>query len=928
MDKNMKLLVVSLLCSLAVWGQETKDIESVVSLQASTTVEYGRGIVVGQQESTAASAKVTDGELSHKTSINPSNGLFGMLPGLQVLQNAGNAWDDGALLYVRGLGTNNGKQPLILIDGFERSISGLTTQEIESVTVLKDAASLSLYGGRGANGVVYIKTKRGLNMAPVIDFTYQFNMGVPKNIPDFVDGYTYAQALNEALKNDGLGPRYESRELEAFKNRTYPDFYPDVDWMKEALRDRSFGDNVNFSIRGGGKVAKYYAQINFLDDRGILKPTEDNDGYSTQFKYSKLNIRTNLDVQLGKNTQLELSLLGNFSEHNRPGRAIKDIFTALYHVPSGAFPIKTSRGVWGGTSVYAGNPIAYISGTGYARSQSRSLYADMALKQDFSSILPGLSGTMRIGLDNYAAYWDSNVQKFAYESAVKNWDGGSDTYKKLGESSELKFENDLGAVQRRINLTARLDYTTAWKQNKLDAVLLYAMDKESNKGQNKTFAFMDMVAQVHYAHKGRYLLDVAMSASGSSILEPGRRWGFFPAISAGWVLSEETFMKAAQLNLLKLRASYGIAGRADYAVNLYKTTYGSGGNYFFKDTPSSLSGMKEAQLPVSGLTYEKSHKWNVGVDLMAFSKLSMTLDAFYDHRTDILLSTGAITSSVLGITPPKSNNGVVDNYGVELSLRWNDRIGHLNYNIGGQFTFVRNEIKEMNEIYRPYDYLKRTGRSLEQIFGYEVEGIYQSQAEIDSREVKQQLSEVRPGDLKYKDQNGDKVIDQYDMVALGYNQTCPEIYYAFDLGAEYKGVGFTALFQGVSHYSQILDAPSVFRPLVNNNTISQHYYDNRWSESTPDGKYPRLTSTGSPNNYCNNSLWVADASFLKLRTLELYYQLPEKWLYPTKCVKQMRVFARAHDLFSIDSMKVFDPESVGATHPLMTQYAFGINLRF
>lgn len=928
MDKNMKLLVVFLFCSLAAWGQESNDIELATSGQEAKTVQYGRGIAVSRQESTAASAMVTADDLSHKTSISPSNGLFGMLPGLQVLQNAGNAWNDDASMYVRGLGTTNGKKPLILVDGFERSISGLTTQEIESVTVLKDAASLALYGGRGANGVVYVKTKRGVNMAPVIDFTYQFNMGVPKNIPDFVDGYTYAQALNEALRNDGLAPRYDNRELEAFKNQTYPDFYPNVDWMKEALRDRSYGDNVNFSIRGGGNVAKYYAQINFLDDRGILKPVANNDGYSTQFKYSKLNIRTNLDVQLGKTTQLELSLLGNFSEHNRPGRAIQDIFTALYKVPSGAFPLKTSRGIWGGTSVYSNNPIAYISDTGYARSQSRSLYADMVLKQDLSSILAGLSGTVKIGLDNYAAYWDSNTKKFEYESAVKNWDGGDDTYKKLGESSELSFSNDLGAVERHINLSAQLDYTSSWKQHKLDAVLLYAMDKESNKGQNKTFSFIDMVAQAHYAYKGRYLLDVAMSASASSILEPGNRWGFFPAVSAGWLLSKENFLKADWLDLLKLRASYGIAGRADYAVNLYKATYGAGGKYFFKDTPSALNGMKEAQLPVSGLTYEKSHKWNVGVDFMAFGKLSMSVDAFYDHRTDILMATNAVTSAVLGITPPKSNSGVVDNYGMELALRWSDRIGHLNYNIGGQFTFTRNEIKEMNEIFRPHDYLKRTGRPLGQLFGYEVEGIYRDQAEIDSRPVKQLLSDVRPGDLKYKDQNNDNIIDEYDMVALGYNNTCPEIYYAFDLGAEYKGFGLTALFQGASRYSQVLNAPSVFRPLINDNTISKHYYANRWSEATPDAKYPRLTSTGSPNNYANNSLWIADASFLKLRTLELYYQLPEKWLSGTKCIKQMKVFARAHDLFSLDNMKVFDPESVEAAHPLMTQYVFGINLRF
>ena len=235
----------------------------------------------------------------------------------------------------------------------------------------------------------------------------------------------------------------------------------------------------------------------------------------------------------------------------------------------------------------------------------------------------------------------------------------------------------------------------------------------------------------------------------------------------------------------------------------------------------------------------------------------------------------------------------------------------------------------MNEVYRPYDYLKRTGHSVGQYFGYEVEGIYKSQKEIDEREVKQVLDEVQPGDLKFKDQNGDKIIDAYDQVALGYSNICPEIYYGFNLGAEYKGFGFTALFQGVANYSQLLDTRSIYRPLVNNNTISQHYYDNRWTASNPDGKYPRLTYNGSKNNYNTNSMWVADASFLKLRTLEVYYQLPERWIKSLPGVSQARVFARGHDLFSIDKMDgVIDPELTGASHPLMSQYTFGVNLRF
>ena len=354
MKRSMKFIAAFLLLPCVATAQVTDSIQ-----------QYGRGISFNMKESTVAGAMATSEQISHKTSIDPSNSLYGLIPGLQVLQNGGYAWDDGATLYIRGVGTSNSSTPLILVDGFEREISSLTVQEIESVTVLKDAASLALYGIRGANGVVYIKTKRGAVHAPVINFGYEFNFSTPNRLPDFVDGYTYAQALNEGMKNDGLSPRYSQRELDAFREQTYPEFYPNVNWWDEALRDHAYGNNVNFSISGGGERVQYYAQLNYLNNLGIYQPTEENDGYSTQLKYSKMNIRTNLDIKVSNTTKVKLNLLGVFSENNRPQSDISDVFGALYQVPSGAFPIKTSQDIWGGTTVYSNNPIANIAGSGY-----------------------------------------------------------------------------------------------------------------------------------------------------------------------------------------------------------------------------------------------------------------------------------------------------------------------------------------------------------------------------------------------------------------------------------------------------------------------------------------------------------------------------------------------------------------------------------
>ena len=362
MNKRFNIVLAGILCSLGVMAQE----DTLTVRQNNEVIELGRTIAYDAKEVTGAVSATTN--FSHKNSIKPSNQLFGTLPGLMVLQNAGTVWENGATMYVRGTSSLNSNSPLVLVDGFERSIDELSSEEIESVSVLKDAVATSLYGIRGANGVVLVKTKRGTIGAPKINFSYEFNMATPKRLPDFVDGYTYANALNEAMRNDGLSPRYSDSELNAFKNQTNPNFYPNVDWIDESLRDVSYGDNVNFSAQGGSKFVRYYTMLNFLDNRGILKPTSDNDGYSTQLKYTRLNIRTNLDITVSPTTTVQLNLLGNFTEHNRPGESTDNIFSALYQVPSGAFPVKTDRGIWGGTTTYSNNPVALISGRGYALS--------------------------------------------------------------------------------------------------------------------------------------------------------------------------------------------------------------------------------------------------------------------------------------------------------------------------------------------------------------------------------------------------------------------------------------------------------------------------------------------------------------------------------------------------------------------------------
>ncbi len=890
-------------------------------------IEYGRDINLGLKESTTSTAFTTQKELSHRKETSPRNALYGLIPGLQVLQRQGTAWDTTGEMYVRGANTLNTNAPLVLIDGFERELGQISMDEIESITVLKDAVSTALYGMRGGNGVILVKTKHGVAGTPQIRFAYEFNMATPFRKPKFVDGYTYAQALNEGMRNDGLAPRYSDKELAAFKDGSMPYMYPNVNWWNESLRNFSNGHNVTFSATGGGKNVKYYTQLNYLNDNGILKPTQDNDGYSTQFKFSKLNIRTNLDIELSPTTKLQLNMFGTFSEHNRPNETVANIFSALYRVPAGAFSIKNDHNIWSGTTDISTNPVAMISGTGYARSQQRNFFADLKLSQDLGFLLKGLSVGAQLALDNSAAYWDGNARKYGYEQTYYDWETGTYSYKNLRNETALSSSHSVGASRNHFNAAAFVNYRNEWDKHFLATSLQYRMDKLTAKGQNTSYSFIDLVGQVHYSYNQRYLLDLSLSGSASSILMPGKRWGIFPAVGAGWVVSEENFARQPWLDLFKLRASYGISGRADYDNDLYIDMYGNGGTYLFGKTPLATKGLRISQLGIMDLTYEKSHKFNAGFDMRAFKKLSMTFDVFYDHRTDILVGANGKVSSLFGMPVSKENTGVVDNHGVETDIHWSDFARDFKYSIGGTFAYTRNKIVQQNEEFRPYDYLKRTGGRIGQFFGYVVEGIYQNQNEIDSRNVKQTLSAVQPGDLRYQDLNNDGIIDSYDQRALGYS-AIPEVYYSFDLNLEYRGLGVFALFQGVGNVSVIANTPSVYYPLFGNRTVSTEYYSNRWTPENPQAKYPRLSSTGSVNNYINNSLSVRDAAFLKLRTLEVYYKFNKSQLRALKYVNSAKVYVRAYDLLSFDNIKIMDPENMGAGHPSMTRYAIGFDLKF
>lgn len=863
---------------------------------------------------------------------NPAESLFGQLNGLTVLQNGGEPWNRSPDMFIRGKGTFNNNSMLVLVDGFERSLSSLSIAEIESVSVLKDAAATAIYGQKGANGVLLVTTKRGNYNSFGVDVSFSQGFNQPFRLPKFLDAPSYARAVNQAAVLDGNEPVYSDWDLEDFQSQANPYFFPNVNWMDETLRDYGTNTNFNSSFFGGGESVKYFVTLNYHNERGLFENTTLDDRYDSQLKYDLFNFRTNLDINLTSSTLFQVNVGGSIDGRKEPGARAGDIMGALFSVPSAAFPVETYNGVWGGTEYYNNNPVALVSSTGHRMPHGRQINADGRIIQDLSGWLEGLSAEFAVGYDNQVNYWENKTRDFLYESITVARDPASGaisdtTVIRYGSDTDLKASDSFGGQLRHTTIFGKVKYETRWNQSDLRALVMYHQDKKVRDEQYNTFLHQNLAASLSYGFKNRYFLDGVLSYSGSNFLPDGDRFGLFPALSAGWIVSRENFLRDnSYLNYLKLRASWGLTGNDLMSPNLYDQGFFGGGGYYFKDSNNGFGGIKEGQLPTIGLTYEESAKTNLGIDMEWFNQLQITLDAFYEKRNNILASANGSVPSLIGVGRPMQNIGEVENKGLEASLLWAKQWGDFAYHIGGNFSFVRNKIIEMNEEFQPYDYLKETGNPIDQQFGLEALGFFKDEADI-AGSPRQLFSEVRPGDVKYKDQNNDEVIDQLDLVPLGYASNYPEIYYSSNLGFEYKGFGVDALFQGIANQTIYLNTKSVFWPLRGQNTISIFSNDHWTPQTANTASLPRLSQLENANNYRKNDIWLVPGDYLKLRRLEFYYNFPGGLLDRLN-LKTTKIFVRGLNLFSMDKVDVMDPEEIGVTYPTLSSWHVGISLGF
>lgn len=554
---------------------------------------------------------------------------------------------------------------------------------------------------------------------------------------------------------------------------------------------------------------------------------------------------------------------------------------------------------------------------------------DVTLEQKLDIITKGLAVDMSYSYDNYVSYWDGYTRSYTYETLTPTMDNGAviDTsYVQYGENTALNSYSSFGGQQRYNAFRARIKYDNQWGDHTLNSYVMYQQDRTIKQDQYNTYLNQNIALKAYYSYKDKYLADLTVSHAGTNWLPQDKRFNTYPALGLGWIISEESFLSSSEtINFLKIRASVGISGNSLIVKNIEEQQYGGGNNYYWGNNNNSAGGTQEKRLGTNNPKTESSFMSNIGLDAIISNKLSASIEGFYENRYDILVQSDGSVSGTLGIAAPYLPVGRVKNLGIETTLDWNDNIGDFNYNIGGNFSFVRNTIVEQNEQYRPYEDMKRTGHSIDQFFGYETQGFFADQADIDSH-PEQRFSQTRPGDVKYTDHNNDGRVDEFDIQTIKGTST-PEIYLGFKVGVEYKGFGISALFQGAANRYVRLNTQDIFIPLRENGNISE-FSASRWTENNKTtAQLPRLSTEENLNNYKVNDIWVVNGSFLKLRNAEIFYHIPNDLASKMK-MKHCKIYVRGNNLLSFDNIGVMDPEYLGLGYPTLRTYMAGVKIGF
>lgn len=923
-----RILLVSLLfgmnCSFAM--AHTLRVDTLLQNDINR-VAYG---IQPKWKTTGAVSSVKGNELKSFVP-NIANMLNGQIPGLVVQQWGCEPGADSPAMNARGVNTyGSGTGLFIVIDGFQSTeayFQQLTPQEIESITLLKDASATAIYGSKGANGVLLITTKRGTSDKIKINFSIQSGFQQPLRLPEFLGAYDYATLYNEALVNDGKSPFYTPMDLEAYKTGNDPIFHPDVDWYGTILRKAAPITNYNFTASGSNEYFRYFVLLNVLDDRSLYRKAGNVSDFSKNGTYTRYNFRTNIDVKLSKRVQGAVTLGGTIEDKTNPGTSenTSGMFDLMSSIAPNAFPVYVSTGMYGGNSMYS-NPLGDLMQTGYTSYNGRSLQAIFQLKGDLGFITPGLSVNGAVGFNTYFKSYSKKSRQYARYSVDRD-NADEIIYTTYGQNTSLAGDESSSSQWRDYSLQASLNYNRTFNGlHNIDAIYLGSYNDYVVTGTDLSYKNIAMGGRVTYSYDKRYIGEFSFGYNGTENFPKGHRFGFFPAGSLGWILSNEAFLKGNPiLNYLKLRASYGIVGNDNiggirYMFDQYYDGYG----YHLGNSNNVQDGLVQGKLANPDVTWEKEKKFNVGFEATLVNKIDVSFDYFIQKRSNILSQPYRTVPDYLGISRPDINIGKVDNKGLETSIRYNG-IGKkdLTYFVETSLWYAKNKVVYNAEAIQENEYLYGTGRIVGQPFVLEAIGFFKDEDDI-LKSPTQTFTDVRPGDIKYKDQNKDGKIDSNDYYPIGYT-SMPQITLGLHGGITFKGFDLDVFFQGAANRT-VYCGGKYYHAFQNDGTVSSIALG-RWTPETAEtATYPRLSSENNLNNYQASSFWQKNGNFLKLRSLEIGYTLPFQ-LSRKINLEKVRIFANGTNLFSLDHMDGFtDPETMSG-YPALRTISFGLSIQ-
>lgn len=891
------------------------------------------GIAYGEQPAwkiTGAIATVSGEELRKTPAATLSNTLYGRIPGLTIMQGSGEPGYDAPVLYARGLSSYRDGNILLFVDGFETPFDQLVPDEVETISLLKDATALALYGIRGANGVLLVTTKRGTRGAPRIHFSAQTGWQSPMRLPQPLGSYDYARLYNEALINEGKPARYTQADLEAYRSGSDPYFRSDVNWYEEVLKNTAPIMNYDLNFRGGGESVRYFVLLNVLQNEGLYKHTDPKREENSNAHFLRYNFRSNVDIGITERLGASLYLGGRIEDRTSPaGMMAGELFEQLSLTPPNAFPVYTPDNRYGGSPVYT-NPVGIVLSSGLYNNHNRNFQAVFRLSYKLDMITEGLSADGAVAFSNFFAGTSTKSRTFA-TYALSRDDTGDTVYNQIGQDSPLSGSEDFREQWRRANAQFRLHYDHTAGASRWNALAMYLQDQYVISGDNVPFAYRNIAGRATYSFREKYIAEFAASYSGTDNFLAGNRFGFFPAISAGWIASQEPFLeKSNWLDFLKLRVSYGMVGNDQIGGQrfTYEQYYNWQGGYHFGNNNSFFSGVDEGSLSNPGVTWEKKTIADLGIEATVLGCVNIGLDVFQENRDRILAEPHGTIPGFLGVALPVLNEGKVRNRGFETHVTYRSRrTGNFQYYVEGSAWFARNNILFIPEPLQPYDYLYRTGRPVGQLFGLEADGFYQESdfqaaGQLNAGLPVPQFGPVQPGDIRYKDQNGDQVIDAFDYKPLG-KPSVPEWIFGFKAGFSAGRFDVEGFFQGAAGRSVYLSGVNVWA--FQNNAGVTPIALGRWTpETASEATYPRLSATSNEHNYRLSDFWLRDGSFLRLRTLQIGFALPPPVIHKIR-LESASVYISGVNVFTWDKVKVADPETL-AGYPAMRSFHIGFRV--